>query len=446
MKLSRLKLVLMMLLVAAVFSCKKTTYIGFGVLPSSDDVGAIFTDTFSLITNTILEDSVLTSSTLNDICGFIYDPVFGKSYSAIYTQLLLSTNDVNFGDPDTLFIDSVVLTLSYGGYYGYKDVPQTFNVYRVTQDMGPKPDDGYYSNQSFTVDPEPIGRKELFVPDLTDSVVALGGVFPPHMRIRLSDRFGQELLEQSGTTNFSNDTLFKQYLKGICIAPDTVATPFSASMLYFNLTSLVSGLHLYWHTPVRDSGTYYFPIGTNEIRMEYFNHNYANSTVAQHLPAPSTQNDSVVFTQGAGGLKVRIMIPGLDSLKNVVINKAEIVMTQIIDPTRTDSIFTTPPQIVCVTADSSGKDVVIPDALQFFPSPGGGKISKVTLDRQTYAQYTFSVATQLQEIVDGTTPDRGLFLIIYRRGESADRIMAGGNNRNDNLKMKLNLIYTPIRQ
>jgi hypothetical protein len=446
MKFSRLKLVFLMLFIATVFSCKKTTYIGIDVLPHSDDVGAIFTDTFRLITNTIQEDSVLTSSTLNDICGFIYDPVFGKSYAAIYTQLLLTTNDVNFGDPDTLYIDSVVLTLSYAGSYGYKNVPQTFNVYRVTQDMGPKPTNGYYSNQSFTVDPEPIGRKELFVPNLTDSVIAFGGLFPPHMRIRLSDRFGQELLEQSGTANLSNDTLFKQYLKGICIAPDTVATPFSASMLYFNLTSLVSGLHLYWHTPLRDSGTYDFPIGSNEIRMEYFNHNYANSTIASHLQIPSSQNDSVVFAQGAGGLKVRIMIPGLDTLKNVVINKAEIVMTQIIDPERTDSIFSTPPQIVCVTADSTGKDLVIPDALQFFPSPGGGKITKVTLDRQTYAQYTFSVATQLQEIVNGTTTDRGLFLIIYRRGETPDRIMAGGNNRSDNLKMKLNLVYTPIRQ
>src|ERR1044072_2339039 len=103
MKLARLNLVVLMLLATSIFSCKKTTFIGIDILPNTDDVGAQFTDTFTLITNTIREDSVLTSSTLNNISGFIYDPLFGKSYAALFTQFLLSTNDVDFGSPDTLF-------------------------------------------------------------------------------------------------------------------------------------------------------------------------------------------------------------------------------------------------------------------------------------------------------------------------------------------------------
>jgi hypothetical protein len=434
------------LALVALLACNKTTYIGVDVLPGSDDVGAIYTDTFTLLTNTIREDTVLTSSTTNNTAGFIYDPVFGKSYAAFYTQLLLSTNDVDFGDPDTLYIDSVVLTLAYGGYYGYKDVPQTFLVYRLTEDMDPKPENGYYSHNDFDVDPNPLGRKDLFVPNFTDSVSVLDLRLPPHMRIRLSDRFGQELLGQSGGFNFSSDTAFKDYLKGLCVAPDTASTPYSASMLYFNLTSLYSGLQLYWHTPTRDSLSYVFPVGSTEIRSGYFKHNYTGSAVEQHLSASVSDNDSLVFIQGLGGLKTRITIPALDSLKDVVINKAEITLTQKIDPTKTDSIFKTPPQIVCVTADSTGRDLGIPDNQQFFPNPGGVKVSKVTLGRESYAQYTFSVATQLQEIVSGITEDRGLFLIIFKRAESADRIMAGGANRNDNLKMKLDLIYTPIRK
>lgn len=442
----RQKRLLLLLAVVSLLGCNKTTYIGVDILPGTDDVGAIYTDTFTLFTNTILEDSVLASSTSNNAAGAIYDPVFGKSYASLFTQFLLSTNDVNLGDPDTLYIDSVVLTMAYGGYYGYKDVPQTFNVYRLTEDMDPKPEGGYYSNKSFSVDPNVLGRKEFFVPNFTDSVTVLNLRLPPHMRIRLSDRFGQELLEQSGGFNFSNDTAFKDYFKGICVAPDTASTPYSANVIYFNLTSLYSGLHLYWHTPTRDSLTYDFPIGSAEIRSEYFKHNHAGTTMGQHLSTSVSDNDSLVFVQGLGGVKTRITIPAIDSLKDVVINKAEIVLTQKIDPSKTDSIFKTPPQIVCVTADSSGKDITIPDNLQFFPNPGGVKISKVTLGRESYAQYRFSVATQLQQIVSGITEDRGLFLIIYKRSESADRIMAGGNNRTDNLKMKLDLVYTPIRK
>jgi len=444
MKFSPLKFVLFVLISASILSCKKTTNIGAGLLPGSDYVGAIYTDTFTLITNTIRDDSVLVTPTVNNLAGFIYDPLFGKTYASLFTQFFLPTNDINFGDPDTLFIDSVVLTLGYEGYYGYQYVPQTFNVYRVTEDMGPKPTDGYYSNKSFAVDPIPIGRKELLVPNVVDSVDILGVVYPANLRIRLSDRFGQELLDQSGTTNFHTDTTFKEYFKGICVAPDTQATPYSASILYFNLTSTVSGIHLYWHTPNDDSLSYVIPVGANEIRTNFFKHNYANTAVPQHLELGVSDNDSIVYVQGAAGLKTRINIPALSSLQNVVINKAEIVMTEQIDPTKSDSIFLAPAQLVCVTADSMGKDTIIPDALLHFPAPGGGKISKVTLNRQTYAQYTFSVASQVQHIVDGATVDRGLYIITYRRGEVVDRIKAMGNNRDDNLKMKLNLIYTPI--
>lgn len=442
----RWKPALLMLAVAILLSCNKTTYVGVDILPNSDDIGAIYTDTFTLITNTIREDSVITSSVANNAAGFIYDPVFGKSYAALFTQFLLSTNEIDFGDPDTLYIDSVVFTLAYGGYYGYKDVPQSFTVYRLTEDMDPRPEGGYYSNKSFAVETYALGRKDLFVPNFTDSITVLGLRLPPHMRIRLSDRFGQELLEQSGGDGFANDTAFKDFLKGLCLAPDTLSTPYSASMLYFSLTSLYSGLHLYWHTPTRDSLSYEFPIGSAELRAEYFKHNYTGSVVQQYLSTSVSDNDSLVFVQGLGGLKTRITIPALDSLKDVVINKAEIVLTQKLDPGKSDSIFKTPPQIVCITADTAGKDIGIPDNLQFYPNPGGVRISKVTLDRDVYAQYRFSIATQLQQIVSGITEDRGLFLIIYKRSESADRIMAGGANRDDNLKMKLDLIYTPIRK
>jgi hypothetical protein len=425
-------------------SCKKNSLFGVDILPSTDAVGAVYSDTFSLITNTLRDDSVLTSSTINNVVGTMFDPVFGKTYAAFFTELLLPTNDVNFGNPDTLYIDSVVLTLAYNGYYGYKDVPQTLNVYRVTEPMRPKPDAGYYSNKSFAVDPDLLARKQNFVPDFVDSVHAIGFTLPPHLRIRLNDRFGQELLNQSGTTNLTNDSTFKNYLRGICVAPDTLATPYGASILYFDLLSLLSGMHLYWHTPHIDSLSYILPIGVNEVRTNFFKHNYSGSAVAPYLNGSSVTGDSVVFVQGMAGLKTRIIIPALSSLSNVLINKAELIITQQVDPNETDSVFAPPAQIVCVTLDTAGKDVAIPDNFDAFPVFGGGKVTKVTLDRQTYAEYHFSIADQLQQIIDGKQEDRGLFLIPYKRGETADRLVAGGNLRVDNLKMKLHLIYTPI--
>ncbi len=431
-------------LLAILASCKKNSFLGLGILPSSDAVGAFFTDTFSLSTTTVRDDSVLSSSTINNTAGAIFDPVFGKTYAAFFTEFILPTNEVDFGNPDTLFVDSIVLTLAYNGYYGYKNVPQTFNVYRVTEAMRPKPDAGYYSNKSFAVDPDLLGRKQNLVPDFVDSLHALNLTLPPHLRIRLSDRFGQEILNQSGGAALTNDSTFKDFLKGICVAPDTNATAYGASILYFDLLSLLSGMHLYWHTPHVDSLSYVIPITSDEVRFNFFKHNYSGTVIQQQLQNLSITGDSVVYVQGMGGLKTRIIIPYLDSLKNVLINKAELVITQVNDPNKTDSVFTPPSQLVCVTQDTSGKDISIPDNFNLFPSFGGTKVTKVTLDRLVYVEYHFNVSDQLQQIIDGEKDDLGLFLIAYRRGEVADRLSVGGNLRVDNLKMKLNLIYTPI--
>jgi hypothetical protein len=278
-----------------------------------------------------------------------------------------------------------------------------------------------------------------------DSINVLDVTFPPHLRIRLSDRIGQELLNQSGTANLSNDSSFKNYFKGICLAPDTIGTPYGGSILYFGLTSPISGLRLYWHTPTQKSLTYEFLITTSEVRFNYFKHNYSGTTIPQHLENTLLQNDTTVFAQGMGGLKTRITIPALSALSNVLINKAELVVTQQIDPLKTDSVLFPPSQLVCVTQDTSGKDIALPDNFNIFPFFGGSRILKVTLDRKVYAEYHFSIADQVQQIIDEKTTDRGLFLITYRRGETADRLMAGGGSRMDNVKMKLNLIYTPIQ-
>ncbi len=434
-------------LVVIIFSiftaCKKDIFLGTNLLPASDDIGAVYSDTFSLFTTTKLEDSVLTSSTVNNLAGSINDPIFGKSYASFFTQFSLLTNDVDFGSPDTLYIDSIVLTLGYAGSYGYKYVPQSFNVYRVNEALSPKPEGGYY-NKTFAFDPEPIGRKQNFVPNFTDSIQVGAIKIPAHMRIRLSDRLGQELLSISGSDSLASDSNFKKYFKGIYMSPDTIASPYGSSILYFNLESLLSGIHLYWHTPNLKSLSYVIPVVSTDVRTNYFKTNHNNSAVSPYLQS-QLSSDSIVFLQGIGGLKTRVLIPSISSLKNVVINKAEIIITQVNDDLRTDSIFTAPLQIVCVTSDSSGKDISIPDNLETFPEFGGASVKKVTIDRKTYVEYHFSIANQIQQIVDGDTEDRGLFLIMYRRGELPDRLMMGGSNRSDFRKMKFNLIYTPIK-
>jgi len=414
-------------------------------LPPGDDINSTFTDTFRIVTTSIKEDSVLTSSQFNNLIGNIYDPVFGKTYAAVFTEFRLPTTDVNFGTADTLFLDSVVLTLAYAGVYGYEDVPQSFSVFQVTELMSPKPEAGYFSNKSFSTDPEVLGRARIVVPNLTDTILSLGQSFTPHLRIRLSDRFGQDLLDQSGTANLTNDTAFKSYFKGLSIVPDTVNTPYAASIIYLNLLSATSGLRLYWHTPTRDSVTFTFPITVDEVKTNYYKHFYGGSLVEDHLINQTTEGDSLIFIQGMGGISGRITIPNLHNLQDVIINKAELVVTQRLDANRADSVYNPPSLILAVTRDSAGKYVALPDQLVSFPIYGGTSTQVEIQPGDTVAQYKFNISIQVQQLLDQKISDYGLFIIPYNSKETADRLMAGGSLRDDAWKMKFNLIYSPIK-
>lgn len=429
------------------YSCKKTSEIGIGILPPGDDINATFTDTFKVVTTSMRVDSLVTSNQFYSLLGNMYDPVFGKSYAAIFTEFLLPTTAIDLGDPDTLFLDSVVLSLAYFKTYGYEDVPQSISVYEVTEKMNPEPEDGYYSNKSFATDAELLGRKQLLVPNLTDSIDVLGVSFPPHLRIRLSDRFGQDLLNQSGLPALATDSAFKEYFRGLLIAPDTTATPYAASMLYMNMLSATSGLRVYWHTPNKSALNINFPIGTDEVRTNYFRHTYAGSVVADHLQSETGNGDSLLFIQSMAGIRTRVTIPNLLNLHDVIINKAELVISQRLDPNLADSVFTPPVQLLIVTLDSAGKIKAIPDNDDInnaFPSYGGNRLSVGILPGDTVAQYKFSISQQVQLLIDGNITDYGLFLINNSAQETADRLMAGGGNRTDVYKIKLNIIYSPI--
>ena len=80
-----------------------------------------------------------------------------------------------------------------------------------------------------------------------------------------------------------------------------------------------------------------------------------------------------------------------------------------------------------------------------FPAYGGNKKLVEIAPGDTVAQYKVNISQQVQLLIDGKITDYGLFLIPFSGQETADRLMAGGNDRQDAWKLKLNLIYSEIK-
>ena len=436
------------LLLSAIFlltfmsSCKKKGELVPNFDDSSFDVN--FTDTVSLVTSVVREDSLRTDVSSLNLLGQYYDPEFGLTTAAIYSQVLLSGVNVDFGTP--VVLDSVVLSFKYNNYYGKKD-GLTVNVYELTDDMDAST--AYYSNQYFNYDPTPIGSRS-FLPNVNDSVLVDTVMSAPQLRIKLDNSFGQKLLNASGTVDLSNNTSFLQFFKGFYIVPassaldsvpgsiaqKTTLSPGDGSMVYFDLNSSVSKLTLYYtNTSTLDSDSYDFIISADCAKFSAFDHDYSGTDIENQLSG-SGQDTTLLYVQPLAGVKTKIELPYIQKLKdqgNVAINKAELVFSI---EQGSDEDFEAPSSIALVGIDEDGKSVFLTDFFEGTEYFGG------SMEPSTKT-YTFNISRHVHEIVYGTTPNYGLYLIASGSSVNAERVIIT-SDKHPTAKLKLNLTYSNL--
>ena len=171
--------------ISAIFiaSCKKKeNALGKDLLNSDSYLSGTTTDTFDIISYSIIEDSIVTDNASNVVLGSYNDPVFGKVDASIYTQIRLAGINPNFGDPATIVIDSFVLSLKYVGYYGDL-TPQTFEVYELNEDLNI--DSTYYAFTTKATKPTnlvPFGMGTI-TPDPINKTIVGGDSLSPQLRI-----------------------------------------------------------------------------------------------------------------------------------------------------------------------------------------------------------------------------------------------------------------------
>ncbi len=438
LKLSRITL-FFVLVVLSFSSCKKSTLIGSDLLPASDDINGIFTDTLSLNTKTVSELPLKTSTNTKFPVGVMNDNVFGKTSASLYTQFQIA-GQIDLGNPDSLFVDSLVLNLPYAGSYGKFTNSQNIYVYRVTEAMNN--DSSYYSDKTFSVDPTEVGRRMDFIPDLTHGIIDDGDSIAASMRIRLADHLGQDLLNQSRGANFQSNDAFQNYFKGLLVVSDTNVSN-AQGCVYVSITSTSdSRLTVYYHNYDSTGLKFSFTIGNKSNSFSHYSHNYSSAPI-QNALGSTNASDSVVYLQGGAGVKTKITFPTLSNLGNILVNKAELfvyVPAEYLDP---DSVYTIPTRLICLRSDSTGKNVAIQDQLSSNLIYGGAK-TEIMIDGQKCYQYSFSIAERLQDIITGGATDYGFFLVSYQSPEVTDRAMIAGAKRSDKFRMKLNLIYTKL--
>ncbi|GAA0565302.1 DUF4270 family protein [Chitinophaga japonensis] len=432
--------------------CNEATILGEELIPGKDYVNGVDTTITDIITHNIWKtDSAVYTGRSNyaKVLGSITDdPLFGRAHGFVYTQVSLPSGSYEFaGDNQTL--DSVVLSLGFDGYYGDSLATQTFRVYRMNEpDFKIDSNYRYYQALSYNAG-ELLGTATIVPRSLKDSVSVYGVKEAPQLRIRLSNTFGNLLLQQTKEGAFANDSSFRAFLKGFAIVPDTTLTT-NRTMVYLDLSDPVTRLRVFYKNAEEDSLSASFPFSVYaSAHANYFVRNHTGSEAAQYINTNNPDGDSLIYLEDAPGLFTKITIPGLEDFPNSVINKAELVVTEITTGTGSlDAIYSEPNYLFLqqyVNGDTTRP--VIDYGNPSNPNQpyfGGEKTEVTNFGGVKVAQYKFNIARFMQYLLRKQETNTGFKLeALSPRNIDVHRVKAGGGNHSQ-YNLKLRIIYTKL--
>jgi hypothetical protein len=410
-------------------SCKNDEKIGLELQDPAEGINTVSTDTFTLITTTVREDSLITGNLSFYHLGNMRDPLFGSTAAAVYTEPRIEKEGTGFSFPTSLKIDSVYLSIKYRdpeAYYGNLGTPQLIKVYQLNNRIYNNVDSQYFSN--------------TVIPHGTQEIGSWSGIFglnqkfgdeAPQLRIKLSSAFAQLIV----AADQNNNELFINSIKGIAVVP---SNPFQASgegaliQLSLSQNAPETRITVYYN----DSLTRNYPINDASATINNFFHSYEGSVVRGYKDNPV--NSDTTFIQSLAGLKTKITMPHLFNLVKsdaVAINKAELIVSAL-DGTYNEP-YDLPGRLLLVQPDNAGRNDFLTLA-----SEQGSTFNSAT------KQYSFTVTRHIQNLINtfrkdnSTTINKGFYLIIPTDNPvSASRLVVDANKQSGR-KIRLVLTYT----
>jgi hypothetical protein len=372
-------------------SCTDPNTIGLEVQPTSDNI--IISDTSSFnwqTTQTDSEDSLRTDEALNLILGGIDDSQFGLNNAGFYTQILLTENNTDLGTNP--IVDSVVMSYTYSGYYGDLEDFNGLDVLILQEDI--YKDSVYYSNSYQIPPPGGMSYVESFSvsEDASES---------PSLTIRLSDSFGQEILDLQNEGLKDNETFLENF-KGISVIASAQNT-----ILYLNPTGSNSFLKIYYHNEESGSDTLSlnFELGGDAARINLFNHKPL---------ANLNQEEDKVYIQSMAGYKVKIAINNTDSMKSMLEGKSINKVTMSFDVNEgSQAEYAAHDKLFLVRVNEEGNNVFLTDFTIEGETHFGGRLED--------DKYEFNITRYFYQLLNNDIYTNDLYLLPAGAAVNANR-------------------------
>lgn len=384
-------------------SCEEDpTNIGKGLLPGSDFVNIEVIDTIKPASVTMYDAAVPASMPQIGYTGELRDPYFGTTRADIVTQLRLK----DAWQAEAVTIDSIILYMELN-VNGTPGGIHTINFSEISEQLST--DSVYYSNKEVPL----TGDYNLAVqlPQLAfDSI--------NEVAIKLPDNsFAERLFRDTSMLFHSNVTPdFRSYLKGFQISVSSIGEPVLLSMNLANDATPGSFLvdkyyknffAVFYHNEQGQNKIYYVIIDATNRNASFnrFEHIFSTADPDKVITGyndPDVRSE-LTYVQSLNGLYTRILLTGLETLKNsgnfsnIAVNKAQLTLpfytdNDIYSAAKAPSIL-----LVRYRTNSGAKPIVHDYSIDEFHEFYNGR--KDTINKV----YRFNLATFVQEYLNDET-------------------------------------------
>lgn len=405
-------------------ACEKPKSIGADIIPSGDLLNVQHTDTLSVELETRFLDSIRTDEEPVNMFGNLIDADFGRIRTATFTNFRLAGSNLFFGD--SLSLDSVVLKLELTGFYGDNTDPQDLEIFEL--DEKPLRENTYLNRDSLsctTTNLVHASSQTLQFPANTPAKT---------ISIRLSDAFGQKLLNASSDNLLNNDN-FTNFLKGLYISTRPVAQTSRepGAVYYFKPDGAITGLYLYYNGKLggiySDTLSYRFQINEDAARFTRIIRSETSGRLISQVEQEVPGSDVYQLLQAGLPIEVKVRIPNYGNLFPVAVNKAELELPVLTEYFGSESRYQPPTIIQGIESNASG-------------APEGGAITSAIYDTENKV-YTVALSSYSQRMINTPANNYGFFLSSLNSTTNLNRVVLAGM-KHPTRKPRLKITYTSI--
>ena len=407
-----LKKAVYLIIGTAIFACNDPNIVGIN-LPDSAKFTINNDSIENFVLTTVLVDSLRSDESLNLLLGQITnDPIFGENTGAFCQQMLLPSNNIE--EISNIVVDSVIMVYTYSDYYGdlNENDDLEISVYELEESI--YKDSMYYSNYLPTYNSTNLAVNKFIIQgDSISSSV---------LKIQLSNSFGEQIINASGTADMDDDESFLEFFKGFYVKATA-----SNTILYLNPTADKSRFSIFYHKNDDADSVRSFDcdFGGDAARINIFN---------EKTTIDATLNPDYRYLQSMAGHKIEFVFTDLVSIQEKVEGKA--INRVTVDLETTENSVYNPHEKLSLAREKIRlleNDTIfefLTDYLLEGESHFGGELKDGT--------YSFNITRYFVQLLNNPEYTDKLYILSTGAAANANRTII------DIKKININIIFTEI--